>query len=575
MTSFQETGIGQELLSAVEMLGFTTPTPIQAAVIPEILNSDRDIIALAQTGTGKTAAFGLPVIEEIDIESPKIQALILSPTRELAVQISKDMKNFAGHYPQLKIAAVYGGASVSKQIKELKKGVHIVVGTPGRILDLLNRKQLKIHEVNRIILDEADEMLNMGFKEELDSILSQTPSEKQTLLFSATMPSEVYRIAENYMLNPLTIKTEGSNMGADNILHYYCRVKAQNRYEALKRIADMQPDIYAIVFCRTRRETAEVSEKLISDGYNADALHGDLSQAQRDNVMGRFRSKHLQMLVATDVAARGLDVESVSHVINYNLPDEPEAYIHRTGRTGRAGKEGISLSITHARDGRKLKQIEKRLGKKIEYTDVPKGEEICEKQLFNLIDKVKNESVNPETERFMPRAEEKLEGLSREDLLKRFVSLEFKNFLDYYSGAGDINLSENERARDENKKSKKKKKGRGGNGNMLKMFVNAGKKHKMKPAALIDIINKSSELRNARIGKIEVLKNFSFFEIEAGFEEILIDDLTGYRFRGTDLAFEIKASSGKKKSKKNTADKQDVKSVYANKRGHRKKKKRR
>lgn len=339
MQLFENYGLSKEILKAIKELGYINPTPIQAKTIPHLLNSDRDLVGLAQTGTGKTAAFGLPILNQIDYQNKITQSIILSPTRELCVQIAKDMQNYAKYLPEIRITAVYGGASIENQIKDLRKGSQVVVGTPGRVLDLINRKVLKINQISFLVLDEADEMLNMGFKEDIDAILETTPIEKQTLLFSATMPPEIMKIASLYMHDPLEISVGTKNSGAENVEHFYYQVNAKNRYLALKRIADINPDIYGIVFCRTRAETQEVADKLIQDGYNADALHGDLSQAQRDHVMHRFRSGNLQLLVATDVAARGLDVNDLSHIINYNLPDEREIYIHRTGRTGRAGKK--------------------------------------------------------------------------------------------------------------------------------------------------------------------------------------------------------------------------------------------
>jgi ATP-dependent RNA helicase DeaD len=385
---FNETGLSPNLLKAIEEMGFETPTPIQEKTIPLILNDNKDIVALAQTGTGKTAAFGLPVIQQITLSSNSTQALVLCPTRELCLQITKDLTKFSLYQGNINIVSVYGGASINEQIRQLDKGAHIVVATPGRALDLIKRKKLKLQTISWLVLDEADEMLSMGFKDDLDAILSGTPKEKQTLLFSATMPKEISVIAKKYMSNPVEVSVGKTNQGADNVSHEYFVVHARDRYEALKRIADVNPKVYGIVFCRTRAETKEVADNLIRDGYNADALHGDLSQEMRDIVMNRFRNRRLQLLVATDVAARGLDVNDLTHVINYNLPDDPEIYIHRSGRTGRAGKKGISLSILHLKERGKLKDIERMLNKKIENKPVPSGRDICEKQLFNLIDKV-------------------------------------------------------------------------------------------------------------------------------------------------------------------------------------------
>ncbi|NCD43360.1 MAG: DEAD/DEAH box helicase, partial [Bacteroidia bacterium] len=426
MTKFTETGLSTSILKAIENMGFEELTPIQEKIIPYLLDSENDIIGLAQTGTGKTAAFGLPVIEKTNPEIKSVQTLILSPTRELCIQICKEMELYATGTKDICIVPVYGGAAITHQIDALKKGCNIVVATPGRALDLINRKALKVSEIRWLILDEADEMLNMGFKEELDAILENTPAKKQTLLFSATMPREVQRIANQYLKNPVEISAGEKNKGAENVSHEFYMGMAKNRYEILKRIVDINPDIYSIVFCRTRQETKEVADKLMNDGYNADALHGDLSQAMRESVMRHFRAHHLQILVATDVAARGLDVIDLTHVINYNLPDEKEIYIHRSGRTGRAGKKGISMSIVHTREMNKIRELEKVTGKKFVNKQIPNGEEICGKQLYNLIDKM--EHIEVDEERIGPFLEsiyKKLAWLDREMLIKKFVSMEF------------------------------------------------------------------------------------------------------------------------------------------------------
>ncbi len=442
MSTFKELGLNSTIIKALTDLGYENPTEIQLKAIPQVLSSSNDLKAFAQTGTGKTAAFSLPIIEQIDIESNDTQAIILSPTRELAIQIAKNINEFSVHLKGLKTAAVYGGANIEEQIRKLKKGVQIIVGTPGRTVDLINRKQLKLSNIKWLVLDEADEMLNMGFKDELDKILAATPKEKQTMLFSATFPKEVESIAKNYMHNPVEITAGKKNIGADQVSHQYYVVSERNRYAALKRIADVNPDIYSIIFCRTRRETQEIADKLIKDGYNADALHGDLSQAQRDSVMQKFRKKHLQILVATDVAARGLDVTDLTHVINHKLPDQIEYYTHRSGRTGRAGKEGISIAIVTGREKGKLRPIERLIGKTFDKTPVPTGKEICQNQLFKLIDKVHDIKINDaEINEFLPSIYEKLEGLDREELIKRFVSLEFNTFLSYYENAPDLNDS--------------------------------------------------------------------------------------------------------------------------------------
>ncbi|RLD51830.1 MAG: ATP-dependent helicase, partial [Bacteroidetes bacterium] len=459
MITFEETGISSDLLKAVKELGYETPTEIQEKAIPHLLSNDTDLVAFAQTGTGKTAAFGLPLIMQTDIKSSKTQSLILCPTRELCIQITRDMEGYSKYVKGFRVVPVYGGASIEKQIGDLKKGAHAVVGTPGRVLDLLNRKRLSFTNIEHLVLDEADEMLSMGFKDDLDDILKDSPEDKQILLFSATMPKEIERIANKFMTNPVEISAGKRNAGADNVNHEFYMVNARDRYSALKCLADLHPNIYGIVFCRTRRETKEVADKLMQDGYNADALHGDLSQAQRDHVMNRFRSKILQILVATDVAARGLDVTDLTHIINYNPPDDNEVYIHRSGRTGRAGKKGTSISIIHTREGHRIKALEKIVGKKFNKQNVPTGKEICEKQLFNLVDKVEKIEVDDsQIEQFLPVIYKKLDWLSREDLIKHFVSVEFNRFLGYYKNAPDINASTSRRD-DRDRKSDRGRRG--------------------------------------------------------------------------------------------------------------------
>lgn len=512
MQTFKEYKLSDGILKAIDDLGFINPTPIQEKVIPVILDSGRDIIGLAQTGTGKTAGFGLPIIEQLDTGQNGVQSIILCPTRELCLQITSDLETYAKYTKGVKIVAVYGGTSIVPQINSIKKGVHIVVGTPGRTLDLIRRKVLRLNKIRWMVLDEADEMLNMGFKEDLDSILEDTPVGRQSLLFSATMPAGVRSIANNYMKEPLEISAGKKNTGAANVEHQYFVVKAADRYKALKRLADINTSIYGIVFCRTRRETKEVADKLIQDGYNADALHGDLSQAQRDSVMQRFRNRHLQLLVATDVAARGLDVNDLSHIINYNLPDDPEVYIHRSGRTGRAGKHGLSLTITHSREGRRIKELETLVGKSFKYMQIPGGHEICEKRLYNLIDKVEKVEVDEaKIASFLPSIYKKLEWLERDDLIKHFVSVEFNRFLEYYKNAGDLNVVP-EKGRDEGKRKK-------GNISYTRMYINLGTKSGMNPSHLIGLINEALGRNDIDIGKVDVQRNFSFFEIDKDYDK--------------------------------------------------------
>ncbi len=533
MITFEETGLKAELLSAVQELGFITPTPIQEKIIPALLANGRDIIGLAQTGTGKTAAFGLPIIQRSDINSGKPQALVLCPTRELCIQVTGDLTAYSRFIKNFRVVAVYGGASTEIQIKDLKKGSHIVVGTPGRVLDLLKRKVLNISDIKWMVLDEADEMLNMGFKEELDAILDRTPEVKQTLLFSATMPDEIRRIAEKYMQKPEEISVGKKNMGAENVRHEVYIVHAKDRYEVLKRIADINPNIYGIVFCRTRSETKAVAEKLISDGYNADALHGDLSQAQRESVMNRFRTKFLQLLVATDVAARGLDVSDLSHIINYNLPDELDVYIHRSGRTGRAGKKGISVTILHSREVRKIGDLEKLIGKKFERKPVPGGKEICEKQLFNLIDKVENIKVDDsQIDQYLPVIYKKLEWLEREDLIKHFVSVEFNRFLSYYKNAPDLNTVKHERTERETYN-------RSSATSFSRFFISVGSKSNLTVPRLIGLINDHTRTRTIQIGKIEIMKKFSFFEIDSAYEKELLKALKNAKYEGGSVTVQL------------------------------------
>ncbi|REE79910.1 ATP-dependent RNA helicase DeaD [Lutibacter oceani] len=529
MSTFKELGLNKNIIKALTDLGYENPTEIQLKAIPQVLATDQDLKAFAQTGTGKTAAFSLPILEQIDLESKNTQAIILSPTRELALQIANNIEEFSKYTDGFRTAAVYGGANIEEQIRKLKKGVHIVVGTPGRTVDLINRKQLKLDNVKWLVLDEADEMLNMGFKDELDKILAVTPKEKQTLLFSATFPQEVESIARNYMYKPVEITSGEKNKGSDQVSHQYYVVSERNRYAALKRIADVNPDIYSIIFCRTRRETQEIADKLIKDGYNADSLHGDLSQAQRDSVMEKFRKKHLQLLVATDVAARGLDVTDLTHVINHKLPDQIESYTHRSGRTGRAGKEGISIAIVTGREKGKLHPIERKIGKKFISTPIPTGKEICQNQLLKLIDKVHDIKVNDtEINDFLPSIYEKLEGLNREELIKRFVSIEFNTFLSYYENAPDLNDSDQMRRNDRDSRGKNRD-----DENMTRFFINIGRKDKLNPARLIGLINEQQIAKNIEIGQIEILDTFSFFELDKNYTDETIS-----AFQEGDIDFE-------------------------------------
>ncbi|WP_272149361.1 DEAD/DEAH box helicase [Tenacibaculum aiptasiae] len=546
MSKFLDLGLKEPINKALMDLGYENPTVIQEKAIPQIISSKEDLKAFAQTGTGKTAAFSLPIIELANQTSLNTQAIILSPTRELAVQIGRNIEEFSKYLPNLKVATVYGGANIEEQIRKLKRGVQIVVGTPGRTVDLIKRRALKLGNVQWLVLDEADEMLNMGFKDELDQILEATPETKQTLLFSATFPREVEAIARNYMSNPAEITSGQKNQGSDNVSHEYYLVNERTRYPALKRVADLNPNIYAIVFCRTRRETQEVANNLIRDGYNADALHGDLSQGQRDGVMDKFRKKTIQILVATDVAARGLDVNNLTHVINHKLPDQIENYNHRSGRTGRAGNKGVSIALVTRKEQGRLRPIERILKKKFVHTPVPSGKEICQNQLFHLIDKVHNTEVNTEQiNNFLPSIYEKLEDLSREELIQKFVSLEFNTFLSYYENAPDLNdLSSRDSSR-----------GRSTNENMTRFFINLGRKDKLNPAKLIGLINDQNITDKIEIGAIDILDTFSFFEIDKNFEKETLDTFSTNNpdFNGRTVNIEITKSDrgGGRKPRRN------------------------
>ena len=532
MSTFFELGLKEPINRALTDLGYEKPTVIQEKAIPQIISSTDDLKAFAQTGTGKTAAFSLPILELLDDNSGNVQSIILSPTRELAVQIGNNIKEFCKYLPNVKVTTVYGGSSMEDQIRSLKRGSQIVVGTPGRTVDLIKRRALKLGNVKWLVLDEADEMLNMGFKDELDKVLEATPDTKQTLLFSATFPREVEAIARNYMTKPVEITSGEKNAGSENVSHEFYSVTERTRYPALKRIADLNPDIYAIIFCRTRRETQEVADNLIRDGYSADSLHGDLSQGQRDSVMGKFRKRTIKILVATDVAARGLDVTELTHVLNHKLPDQIENYTHRSGRTGRAGNKGISIVLVNGKEKGKLRQIERIIKKKFVEGKVPSGKEIVQNQLMNLIDKVQSTEVNEsEMEEFLPSIYEKLESLDREELIKKFVSLEFNTMLKYYENSKDLNdLSsrDNSRARTENE-------------NMTRFFINIGRKDNLNPGTLIGLINDQNIGDKVEIGSIDILDTFSFFEIDKNFEEKTLEAFASNQpdFEGRSVNIEI------------------------------------
>jgi len=552
METFNDIKLSKQITKSLSELGFVKPTPIQAKTIPLLMDSNNDLIGSAQTGTGKTAAFGIPSIHLTDLSDSRTQTLILCPTRELCMQVTSDIKTYSKYVDNLGVVPIYGGASMDVQIRAIKKRAQIVVGTPGRTKDLLKRKKLFIDRVERVILDEADEMLSMGFKDDLDFILSKISTENQKLFFSATMPKKLSSIVKQYMNNPVTVAVDPVNTASTNVKHIVHMVQARDRYEVVKRIADINPTSYGIVFCRTRRETKDIASKLVYDGYNADALHGDLSQSQRDDVMRKFRKGQLQLLVATDVASRGLDVNDLSHIINFNLPDDPEVYTHRSGRTGRAGRKGISIAIVHSRENRKVRDIEKLSGVRFEKKLVPTGEDICKKQLFSLIEKIKSVQVdNEKIEPFLDTINEKLEGLSREQLIKQFVSAEFNRFVSYYKNARDINInskdsrdgggrknrSNRDRPRNNRDKSRNNK-DRSSRVKFSRFHINVGSKNNVNPVKLIGLINDNLKSKNMEIGKIEIMKGFSFFEIDEKFSKSLAGALNGKNFNGTIVKIE-------------------------------------
>ncbi len=536
---FEELGLDSKILKGIEALGFTEPTPIQREAIPQLLTADRDLIGLAQTGTGKTAAFGLPLLQKIDTNLRHAQALVLAPTRELCMQITKDIQNFALHMPEFSIVAVYGGASIQDQIRTIKKGVQIVVATPGRLIDLIDRNALDLRKVDIVVLDEADEMLNMGFKEDIDYILSNTPEHRKTWLFSATMPREVKAISKNYMSNPIELSMGKREEGADKIEHVYYLVRAKDRYLALKRIVDANPEIFAIVFCRTKLESQEVAEHLIRDGYNADALHGDLSQQQRDKVMGRYRERSLQMLVATDVAARGIDVQDVTHVINYNLPDEIENYMHRSGRTARAGKSGVSISIINLKEVSKIRQLERSFNKKFEKKNVPNGIEVCESQLMGLVKKVHNVEVNEkEIAQYLPAIYGELADFDKDEIIRRFVSIEFNRFLEYYRRAPDLNVDESSR-RESSDRGTDRGSDSFGAPRGTRIFMSVGSKDGLDKGKLLRFLCDESGEKGAIFGRIDIKDVFSFVDVQPDRLDVVMKAIHGLDYNGREVRVEI------------------------------------
>ena len=564
MVGFKEIGVNKDLCKAINELGFTTPTEIQEESIPFLLSNNSDLISLAQTGTGKTAAFGLPVIQKTALENKVVQTIILCPTRELCIQICRDLEKYSKYISGLKILSVYGGTNIETQIKSLNKGVHIVVGTPGRTKDLIKRKVLKLELVDKVVLDEADEMLSMGFKDDLDFILDRTKSERQTMLFSATMSTEVKSISKKYMKDAKEISVSKINSGAKNIEHHIYSVSSRNKYEALKRIADFNPNIYGIVFCRTKRHTKDIANKFMAEGYNADAIHGDLSQNQRDEVMQRFRNKSLQILIATDVAARGLDVDDITHVINYSLPDDPEVYIHRSGRTARAGKSGISIAISNESEKRKIKSIEKKGGIKFLNKEVPTGVEICSNQLYKLIDKIENVEVDEkQIKPFLNDIYKRLEWLDREELIKRFVSAEFNRFLKYYKESNKLQF----------KSGKKSEKKRGSGKSLTGFSINIGRKHRATPMDIISIINRALKSNDIEIGKIELNRYQTFFEIDKYFADKLKSNIKKIDFRGNEILIDSPTDFDTIPSRKRKDRRKSVRKSSSRKKGKKRKKK--
>ncbi|MDE5887455.1 MAG: DEAD/DEAH box helicase [Muribaculaceae bacterium] len=544
--SFEDLGVEPRLLKAIEELGFEQPMPIQEMVIPHLLEKDGDVVGLAQTGTGKTAAFGLPVLQRIDVAKRVPQALIIAPTRELCLQIAGDLADFSKYIPDLKILPVYGGSSIDSQIRSLRNGVQVIVATPGRLIDLIKRGEVKLADVHTVILDEADEMLNMGFLDDIKQILSHVPENRKMLMFSATMPKEIAGISREFMHDPVEFVAGNKNEGSKNVRHIYYMVKAHDKYLALKRIADNNPDIYGIIFCRTRKETQEIADKLINDGYNADCLHGDLSQAQRDLAMKKFRDHVTQLLVATDVAARGLDVDDLTHVINFGLPDDVAVYTHRSGRTGRANKTGVSVAIIHSREKGKLKEIEKKIGKEFEYRKVPTPDHIIEKQLYNLADRLERVQVNEqEIDKYLPGVRKKLEWLSEEDLLKRVLSLEFNRLLAYYQNMPDIDLNASAKdGRDGRREGKGRDKDRDkdrrkAEDGFERLMVNVGKAQGFFPGNLMELINRNVVGNKPDIGRIDLMPDYTLFDVKKGDAHRVIDALKNADFFGTTIRPEI------------------------------------
>ena len=548
MKTFEELGVSPEIRRAIEEMGYENPMPVQEEVIPYLLGENNDVVALAQTGTGKTAAFGLPLIQQINVKNRVPQSLILCPTRELCLQIAGDLNDYSKYIDGLKVLPVYGGSSIDSQIRSLKRGVHIIVATPGRLLDLMERKTVSLSTISNVVMDEADEMLNMGFTDSINAILADVPQERNTLLFSATMSPEIARISKNYLRDAKEITIGRKNESTNSVKHIAYMVQAKDKYAVLKRVADYCPQIYGIVFCRTRKETQEIADKLMQEGYNADSLHGELSQAQRDAVMQKFRLRNIQILVATDVAARGLDVNDLTHVINYGLPDDTESYTHRSGRTGRAGKTGISIAIVNMREKGKMREIERIIGKKFIMEQVPTGKQICEKQLIKVIDDIEKVKVNEEEiADFMPEIYRKLEWLSKEDVIKRMVSMEFNRFLEYYRDREEIQTATDSRGergtRTEGRGSRDNGGSRTAAPGFTRLFINLGKMDNFFPNELINLLNSNTRGR-IELGRIDLMKNFSFFEVDEKEAQSVIKALNRTNWNGRRVSVEIAGEEG-------------------------------
>ncbi len=556
MITFEGLGLDERLVKAVDALGFKTPTPIQEKTIPILLSGTKDLVGLAQTGTGKTAAFGLPLLQLVDSSKKFPQALVVCPTRELCMQIVNEVELFKKFLPGMSVLAVYGGSSISMQIRDLKRGVQIVVATPGRLIDLIERKAINLEQIKYVVLDEADEMLNMGFQDDIEFILKNTPMRESTWLFSATMPPEIKRVSRNYMKAPVEITVGTMNTANKSVDHQYYVTSSHHRYEALKRLIDFHPGIYGLIFTRTKVDAQQIAEKLTREGYDIDALHGDLTQQQRDKVMGEFREKTLQLLIATDVAARGIDVQGITHVINYELPDDVEVYTHRSGRTGRAGKTGVCMSIVHSREVGKIKLIERMVQVPFHKLEIPTGKDVCRKQFFHFMDKLLQTDISHgDYETYVPMLEEKFADVSKEEVLKRVAALEFDRFLKYYENAEDLNIRERERrdfrerevgTRDQGRRRDTKGREFGGNGNYIRLFVNLGTKDGFYKASFLQFILDMSDLRKEVLGRVDMKEMNSWIEIDNKSAQQMISSIDGKKYKGRRIRMNEADSGGRR-----------------------------